>query len=334
MGVRRTGPIGDAASVTTTAIDLPTPYRCRSLTPDDARAVTDLMAVCEQHDIGEVQIELEDIVGDWQRPSFDLATQSLGVYDEQDRLVAYAEVYRARRAEVYVLPEARGRGLGSALMGWTWRLAAGLGGTLVGQTVPERAREATALFEAHGYRRLWTSWILELPEGAEIASSALPDGVEIRPVVLGQDERDAYQTVEDAFGEWPDRDPTSFEDWAAVVLERPGFEAWQLLVAVEHEGEQQQVVGVCFVIPSRDTGWVQYLAVRRDRRGRGLARALLLRAFGEARARGMTKAELNTDTRTGALDLYLHVGMRVKETFVHWAKELGQSTGRGAAFGR
>jgi mycothiol synthase len=79
---------------------------------------------------------------------------------------------------------------------------------------------------------------------------------------------------------------------------------------------------VCFVIPSRDTGWVQYLAVRRDRRGRGLARALLLRAFGEARARGMSKAELNTDTRTGALDLYLHVGMRVKATFVHWAKEL------------
>ena len=229
-----------------------------------------------------------------------------------------------------MLPEQRGRGLGTALMRWTWRLAAELGGTLVGQTVPERAAEAIALFEAHGYRRLWTSWILELPEGAEIASNPLPDGVTIRPMVPGQDERMAYQTVEDAFAEWPDRDPTSFEDWSAVVLERPGFEPWQLLVAVERgnqgdqsrEGQGEHVVGVCFVIPSRDTGWVQYLAVRRDRRGRGLARALLLRAFGEARARGMTKAELNTDTRTGALDLYLHVGMRVKETFVHWAKDL------------
>jgi GNAT superfamily N-acetyltransferase len=324
--VRRGAGIGDAAPVTTTAIDLPAPYRCRPLTPGDARAVTDLMALCEQHDIGEVQIELEDIVGDWQRPSFDLATQSLGVYDQQDRLVAYAEVYRARRAEVYVLPEQRGRGIGSTLMRWTWRLAADLGGTLVGQTVPEHAAEAVALFQAHGYRRLWTSWILELPEGAQIAASPLPEGVQIRPAVVGQDERQAYQTVEDAFGEWADRDPVSFEDWSAVVLQRPGFEAWQLLVAVEQapgEGPRgEQVVGVCFVIPSRDTGWVQYLAVRRDRRGRGLARALLLRAFGEARARGMTKAELNTDTRTGALDLYLHVGMRVKETFVHWAKDL------------
>jgi hypothetical protein len=50
----------------------------------------------------------------------------------------------------------------------------------------------------------------------------------------------------------------------------------------------------------------------------------------------MPKAELNTDTRTGALDLYLHVGMQVKETFVHWARDLeplseaAEATGSGS----
>jgi len=316
----------DARPVTTAALDLPAPYTARPLTADDAQAVTDLMAACELHDIGEVQIELEDIVGDWQRPSFDLATQSVGVLDERGRLVAYGEVYQARRAEVYVRPEARGRGLGSALLAWTWQLAREQGGTLVGQTVPERVTDAVALFKAHGYRPMWTSWILELPAGDEIAEGTLPAHTEIRAMVPGQDERAAYQTVEDAFNEWPDRDPVAYEDWAAVVLDRPGFEPWQLLLAVEKDAEKggtaEQVVGVCFVIASVDTGWVQYLAVRRDRRGRGLARALLLRAFSESRARGMARAELNTDTRTGALDLYLHVGMRVKETFVHWARDL------------
>jgi mycothiol synthase len=322
--------MGDARPVTIAALDLPAPYTARPLTADDARAVTDLMAACELHDIGEVQIELEDIVGDWQRPSFDLATQSVGVLDERGRLVAYGEVYQARRAEVYVLPEARGRGVGSELMAWTWRLAREQGGTLVGQTVPERVSDAVALFKAHGYRPMWTSWILELPEGAELAEGTLPAGIEIRAMVPGQDERAAYQTVEEAFNEWPDRDPVAYEDWAAVVLQRPGFEPWQLLLAVEkdeeeagdNDGATEQVVGVCFVIASVDTGWVQYLAVRRDRRGRGIARALLLRAFSESRARGMRRAELNTDTRTGALDLYLHVGMQVKETFVHWARDL------------
>jgi mycothiol synthase len=308
--------------------DLPAPYTSRPLRPEDAQPVTDLMAECELHDLGEVQIELDDIVGDWQRPSFDLATESVGVHDEAGRLVAYADVYQARRAEVFVVPGHRGRGLGGSLMRWTWQLAASRGGSLVGQTVPEQATAATALFRENGYRPLWTSWILELPEGARIAQGPLPPGVEIRAIVPGRDERAAYQTVEDAFGEWPGREPVSYEDWAAVVLDRPGFEPWQLLVAVERAGggSDEQVVGVCFVIPSRDTGWVQYLAVRRDRRGRGLARGLLVRAFTEARRRGMPKAELNTDTRTGALDLYLHVGMRVKETFVHWARELRPAT--------
>ncbi len=310
-------------SATTPVPDLPPPYTTRPLTMADAQAVTDLMAVCELHDLGEVQIELEDIVGGWQRPSFDLATQSVGVYDEQQRLVAYADIFQARRVEAYVLPEARGRGIGTALMRWTWRVAAGLGGTLVGQGVPEGAADAVALFRAHGYRPLWTSWMLELPEGAQIAAGPpLPANTEIRTMVRGRDERAAYQTVEDAFNEWPGRDPVSFEDWAAEVMERPGFEPWQLLLAVEHGRTGEQVVGVCFVIPAHDTGWVQYLAVRRDRRGRGLARALLVRAFGVARDRGMSKAELATDSRTGALDLYLHVGMRVKETFVHWARDI------------
>jgi GNAT superfamily N-acetyltransferase len=314
--------------VTTTPPAVPSPYTCRPLNPADAQAVTDLTAACELHDTGEVQIELEDILGEWRRPSFDLAAESIGVYDEQDRLVAYGDVFQTRRAEAYVHPDLRGRGLGSALMEWTRRLSAERGGTLVGQTVSTRAEDAMALFRAQGYREMWTSWILELPEGAEITADDLPPGTEIRPMVPGRDEQVAYQTVEDAFGEWPDRDPVPFEDWSALVLRRPGFEPWQLMLAVEpgagdgSTASGEQVVGVCYVTPSRDTGWVQYLAVRRDRRGRGLARALLLRAFTEARARGLTRTELNTDTRTGALDLYLHVGMRVKETYVHWARDV------------
>ncbi|MGH3355381.1 MAG: GNAT family N-acetyltransferase [Nocardioidaceae bacterium] len=308
--------------VTTTDL-VPAPYTCRALTPDDAQQVTDLMAVCELNDIGEVQIELEDIVSCWQRPSFDLASQSIGVLDVDGRLVAYAEVYQARRAEVYVHPRSRRHGIGTALMRWTQRVAREHGGSLVGQTVPGGLDDVIELFRSQGYRQLWTSWILELPPGAEIQAPALPPDTVIRACVPGPDEQAAYQVIEDAFGEWPDRDPVSYDDWAATVLRRPGFEPWQLLLAVERLPDGgEQVVGACFVSPSGDTGWVQELAVRRDRRGRGLARALLLRAFADTRARGATKAELATDSRTGALGVYEHVGMRVKQTFVHWAVEL------------
>ncbi|MGH3367404.1 MAG: GNAT family N-acetyltransferase [Nocardioidaceae bacterium] len=305
------------------ADQLPVGYVVRPLTDDDAVAVSKLIAACELHDLGEVQIELEDIVAEWQRPTFDLTSESIAVHDPQRRLVGYAEVYRARRAEAYVHPQARGRGIGSALLGWTHRLVRERGGNLVGQSLPEKCRDGVALLRARGYKQLWTSWILELPAGAEIADAELAEGTTIRALRPGRDEQAAYQTIEDAFREWPDRDPVTYEDSAAGVLRRPGFEPWQLLLAVEQHGSAaERVVGACFVSPSGDTGWVQQLAVRRDRRGRGLARALLLRAFAETRARGATRAELATDSRTGALGAYQRLGMQVKETYVHWAREL------------
>ncbi len=65
--------------------------------------------------------------------------------------------------------------------------------------------------------------------------------------------------------------------------------------------------------------YVDRLAVRRDRRGIGLARALLVDSFAAARAHGATRSELSTDSRTGALGLYEKVGMEVTSVWRHWA---------------
>ena len=299
-------------------LQLPRPFTCRPLRFEDAQAVTDLTAQTEKHDLGEVFVELEDIVGHWQRPSLDLATDSLGVFD--DRLVAYGEVYKGQRAEVCVLPSHRGLGLGSALMRWTWGVALAHGRHYVGQTVSAAQSDARELFRANGYDELYTAWIMEFPEDAEIVASPLPAGTTIRPYVPGREEHAAYEVIDNAFNEWPNRDPSTYEDWAPTVVGRPGFEPWQLLVAVEDDG---QVVGACYFSPLDDAGWIDQIAVRGDRRGLGLGRALLVAAFTEARARGATKSVLSTDSRTGALSLYEHVGMRIKQSFVHWAKQLG-----------
>ena len=64
------------------------------------------------------------------------------------------------------------------------------------------------------------------------------------------------------------------------------------------------------------------VAVRRDERGRGLARALLVDAFEVARAHGGERSELSTDSRTGALGLYQKVGMQVTSVWRHWAADV------------
>ena len=61
------------------------------------------------------------------------------------------------------------------------------------------------------------------------------------------------------------------------------------------------------------------LAVRRDQRHRGLAQTLLVDAFRVGREHGATRSCLSTDSRTGALDLYLKVGMDVTDVWVNRA---------------
>jgi len=77
------------------------------------------------------------------------------------------------------------------------------------------------------------------------------------------------------------------------------------------------VVGGLHVILALDTGFVSKVAVRKDRRGQGLARALLTDGFRIAREHGATRSELSTDSRTGALDLYLGIGMEISANWVN-----------------
>ncbi|GAA4124607.1 GNAT family N-acetyltransferase [Knoellia locipacati] len=296
---------------------LPDGLTARPHTLDDAQAVCDLVAATELVDAGEAAIELEDIQGDWARSSFDLATQSIGLWDGS-RLVAAGEVFKGRRADAGVHPEHRGRGIGTWLAGWVEDCARSTGSRLVGQTVPGGSG-AEEFFRDRGYREGWTSWVLQLPPDATIELQPLPHGYALRQFRGGEDGRTAFHLIEDAFNEWPDREPSSYDDWAPRGPLRPGFEPWQIRFVTDADGTD---VGVCYTILAGATGYVDAIAVRADQRGLGLARALLADAFARAREHGASVSELSTDSRTGALGLYEHVGMHVTQTWRHWMTDL------------
>jgi GNAT superfamily N-acetyltransferase len=296
---------------------LPDGFLARPLVQADAPAVFEVVSTAETHDTGELALELEDIQGDWARGSFDLSTESIGVWDG-DRLAASGEVFKGRRADAAVHPDYRGRGIGSWVADWLEECAREAGSTLVGQTVPGDSGPEQ-FFQARGYREGWTSWVLQLPEGSSVDPQQLPEGYGLREFAGGQDGRTAFQLIEDAFSEWPDRDPSSYDDWAPRGPLRPGFEPWQIRFVTDPAGTE---VGVCYTILAGATGYVDAIAVRADQRGRGLARALLADAFERARGHGATVSELSTDSRTGALGLYEHVGMRVTQAWRHWMTDL------------
>ena len=296
--------------------ELPEGLTTRALTLDDARAVFELAAAQEQHDIGTVEIEHADIVSDWQRPSFDVATRTVGVFDG-DELVAYGELTSAERGDAAVRPDYRGRGIGRWVAAWMQAKAQELGSAGYGSPVPQGS-PGDRLLEHLGYRVRWTSWVLKVPEGSSIPERALPEGYAIREA--RPDEYDSCWTVvEDAFLEWSVREREPFEDFLASTVQRPGFEPWHMRVAVDPSGA---VVGVAFLVMAGepvDEVYVDKLAVRRDQRGRGLAQSLLVDAFREGREHGAPSAGLSTDSRTGALSLYEKVGMVATDTWVNRA---------------
>ena len=284
----------------------------RPLTPDDLQAAFAVYSAAELADVGIVMLEPEDIESDWDRASFDLATQSVGVFDG-DTLIGGAEVFKTRRAEAAVHPDHRGRGVGTWLADWTEDLARREGGSKVGQTCYQGSA-GERLLRDRGYDDAWTSWVLELPADRPIVPQPLPAGYAIREAVTGAEDRDVYQVIEDAFNEWPDRTPSSFEDWYPRLLGRRGFEPWQIRVAVD--GDDRIVGAACTILDSSGEAYIDQLAVRGDQRGKGLARALMADAFAHGRERGAARFGLSTDSRTGALGLYEKVGMQVTQTWV------------------
>ena len=284
----------------------------RPLVLADARAVFEVMAAQEAHDLGHVEIEEADIVADWQRPSYDVSAGTVGVLDG-DRLVAYAEMMGGARGDAAVHPEHRGRGIGTALARWMQERARAAGQPEIGMPVP-RGSDGDRLLEALGYHVRWESWELALPEGATIPDRPLPAGHAVREA-NPEDHEACWQVTEDAFLEWSDRDRTPYDDFLATVVGRPGFAPWNLRVATDPAGE---VVGVTHVVlTGGGEGYVHKIATRREHRGRGIAQAMLVDAFAAAREHGATRSGLSTDSRTGALGLYEKVGMRVTATWVN-----------------
>jgi GNAT superfamily N-acetyltransferase len=295
----------------------PPGIRTRPLTVADATAVYELMAAEQQRTIGRVDIEEADIVADWARPSYDLAAQSVGVLDG-DRLVGYAEVVGPSRGDAAVHPDHHGRGIGTWLARWMQDRARAQGYTEIGMPVPEGS-PGQALMRDLGYHVRWHSWVLVLPDSHELVEQPLPSGHTIRVAESEDDRRAAYDVIEDAFLEWSVREKARYDDWIAQILERPGFEPWNLRIVV---GPSGTVVGGLHIVLAGDSGYVSKVAVRRDARGQGLAKALLMDGFGVARDHGATRSELSTDSRTGALDLYLGLGMEISDDWVNMGIEL------------
>lgn len=296
-------------------LDLPAGLTARPLTFDDIDDVVALANVCELHDVGFRMWDREDLASDFRIDGVEPADDTVGVWDGE-HLVSWAFLPNNRSAWADVHPDVRGRGIGTSMRRWTEVQAAERSAERVGQTINDRADDAVALFVAAGYTPTRISWILSMEHAERPTDPAVPDGIALRSFRPGDDE-EALGMLEDAFAEAADRVPSTLSTWRAMTIEREGFEPDDLVVAVAGD----EIVGGAFLIDSNEI-WVDKLAVRRDHRDRGIARALLQVAFQRGFERGYPATSLSTDSDRSALAFYEKIGMRVRESYTHYAIQI------------
>jgi GNAT superfamily N-acetyltransferase len=296
--------------------NLPSGLTARPAVRDDLAALTALLAASEAANDGVAEIHPDDVSN-----LFDRAGDEPGgviVVEDGPAIVAWADLLR-ERAEVDVHPAWRGRGIGRALLGWTESRARRAGIPRVRQTVTDADVAARRLFEASGYAAGGSSWILQEQLGDEAPSVEVPTGIAIRPYTAA-DAPAVHRLIDDAFSEWPGRDPVAFELWAPHVIGHGSFS--EGLSPLAFDGDELVGAALGFAYEGSDEGWVQQLATKASHRHRGIGRALLQTAFAGFHAAGWRACGLSTDSRTGALSLYERVGMRVRRSYTWWVKPL------------
>ena len=243
-------------------VRLPEGLSSRPANAADAEAIYELIAACELEDDGVVEVDRDEVTVGFERHGFEPDLDTLLVFEGGD-LAAWAELYRGR-AEADVRPTHRGRGIGAALLSWIEARAGTLGEPRVGQAKTDANTGARELLITSGYEPSWTSWIIRMELARPPEPPVVPAGISIRPYERS-DARLVHEVIDDAFSEWPGRDPEPYEVWAAQAIAHPAFEP--ALSPLAFDGEE--LVGVVLSMDFPEEGWIDQLATKATHRRRG-----------------------------------------------------------------
>jgi mycothiol synthase len=292
-----------------------TTFRIRRPSMDDAQAVCDLVAACDTEDLGAPDIVLDDVLDMWSR--FDLENNVWVVEDSDTALIGYAFLEEDSEEKLFscgcVLPTARGRGVGSALVAALEARAAALRNESgvskrLQNMIPTLCEDAVRLLEAHGFASVRHFKRMGIRLDAEPAAAAPPEGITIEPFAKDRDEQAVYEAYVESFADHWDFAVPPFEKWVEKT-QLPTFDERWWLIARDPKGA---VAGFALGRMREDLLFIEQVGVRRPFRGRGLALALLHCVFETSYRAGQPLVSLGVDAAnpSGAYRLYEKAGMK------------------------
>ena len=310
----------------------PTGYTVRHPTREDLPAIAAFTQACDLADFGGTDFTLAMFEREWAMPRFDPATDAWVIESERGEIVGYTSITRRPRlapeAGGWVHPAHRGRGIGTLLIDLAEERTREIV-TAPGAEEPHAAVQmtnamtpgASELLEARGYRVDRTFWRMSIALGDdEPPAPAWPDGIALRPMQAGIDDRAVYDAMITAFRDHWHSSPLPFPEWRELRMGNRVFDPTLWLLAWSGD----RLVGASLNADEDGEAWIQTLGVLREARGRGLGMALLIESFRVFHRRGHRHVYLGVDAEnpTGATRLYENAGMVVDRTWLHWEKQL------------
>jgi ribosomal protein S18 acetylase RimI-like enzyme len=315
---------------------LPAGMSARPAGFDDMAAILEVVTACDIAVIGRPDYTADDVAADLRWPGLVLERDTLLVVDERGAaptVVAWADCHDdgsgEPEADLYVHPETQDA-VGPWTIAWIERRAveivAGGGKTdphvSVGSWSTDTVR--AGWLQRAGWKPVRTFYRMAADLAPDTAAPELPAGVVVK--VAGTDEklrRAVHASVSEAFRDHWEATERTYEAFWDRAQANAGYDP-SLIWLIEVDGEPAAAEVGTAQMAADNTGWINYVAVRRDYRGRGLAKLLLRLAFAEFARRGWAHAQLAVDTNspTGALRLYESVGMRQKHAIDMWRKDL------------
>ena len=293
---------------------LPEGYRSRPATLEDIDAVVELVDDLERSFGLDPDENRAEITWLWTLPSTDLERDTR-VVTLRDAVVGYADHVRVHpeqtgpwQVTARVHPSHRGRGVGTWLASWNEVDVAPHAANGIRTNVIDRDEAAAELLRGRGFVDVRSFFTMCRPLDAEEDAGTEPAGVTIRPFRDVEDDRTVYELEEGSFADHWGNEPTSFESWNEALK----GEDWDpSLVWIAEADGTPAGFNASFLFET--CGFVGILGVLPEFRGRGIATALLHRAFAEFARRGRREAKLGVDAlnTTGAVALYEKVGMHV-----------------------
>lgn len=310
---------------------LPPHLAVRAPTRDDLPAIFALIQASDLDVFGRNDYTMQELEHEWSQAEFNPASDAWIVVGPDGGYVGYAHILSRTHFRIFGMgvthPDSYGQGIGSTLVNLMEerarehiRLAPPEARVYLQIGIAGGHEPTERLMTDHSYHKVRRFSRMQIVMDAPPPAPVWSEGITVRTMVSGQDERALYEAMEAAFSDHWGHSYEPFEHWMARHNTPESLPPDLVFLAMAGE----TVAGAAICIYLEGFGWVDTLGVRREWRKHGLGLALLHHAFGEFYRRGRHEVGLGVDAQslTGATRLYERAGMHPLVHYDVYEKEL------------